>query len=150
MALSYNLGYQESISVHLTRRQNFAGKVYSNFPNIWEWVIYGSILKYFKFLHERGNFWTLWKCGMARTCTIITDEALQLPSQGQLRTALALSEEGQLPSVVSDGLWRPFSVCKLWLKPVKPKYLHNIGVWDSSWNQKLALATWCGISDVLS
>ena len=32
MALSYNLGYQESISVHPTRRQNFAGKVYSNFP----------------------------------------------------------------------------------------------------------------------
>ena len=25
MALSYNLGYQESISVHPTRRQNFAG-----------------------------------------------------------------------------------------------------------------------------
>ena len=72
---------------------------------------------------------------MARTCTIITDEALQLPSQGQLRTALALSEEGQLPSVVSDGFWWPFSVCKLWLKPVKPNYLHNIGVWDSSWNQ---------------
>ena len=39
MALSYNLGYRESISVHPTRRQNFAGKVYSNFPNIWEWVI---------------------------------------------------------------------------------------------------------------
>ena len=39
MALSYNLGYQESISVHPTRRQNFAGKVYSNFPNIWKWVI---------------------------------------------------------------------------------------------------------------
>ena len=32
MALSYNLGYQESISVHPTRRQNFAGKPYSNFP----------------------------------------------------------------------------------------------------------------------
>ena len=40
MALSYNLGYQESISVHPTRRQNFAGKVCSNFPNIWEWLIY--------------------------------------------------------------------------------------------------------------
>ena len=40
MALSYNLGYQESISVHPTRRQNFAGKPYSNFPNIWEWLIY--------------------------------------------------------------------------------------------------------------
>ena len=40
MALSYNLGYQKSISVHPTRRQNFAGKVYSNFPNIWEWLIY--------------------------------------------------------------------------------------------------------------
>ena len=40
MALSYNLGYQESISVHPTRHQNFAGKVYSNFPNIWEWLLY--------------------------------------------------------------------------------------------------------------
>ena len=48
---------------------------------------------------------------MARTCTIITDEALQLPSQGQLRTALALSEEGQLPSVVSDGLWCMAILC---------------------------------------
>ena len=45
MALSYNLGYQESISVHPTRRQNFAGKVYSNFPNIWEWLIYLWTLK---------------------------------------------------------------------------------------------------------
>ena len=42
MALSYNLGYQESISVHPTRRQNFAGKVYLVFPNIWEWVV-GSL-----------------------------------------------------------------------------------------------------------
>ena len=33
MALSYNLGYQESISVHPTRRQIFAGKPYSTFPN---------------------------------------------------------------------------------------------------------------------
>ena len=40
MALSYNLGYQESISVHPTRRQIFAGKPYPTFPNIWEWLIY--------------------------------------------------------------------------------------------------------------
>ena len=39
MALSYNLGYQESISVHPTRRQIFAGKPYWTFPNIWEWLI---------------------------------------------------------------------------------------------------------------
>ena len=39
MALSYNLGYQESISVHPTRRQNFAGKVDSSFPKIRHWVI---------------------------------------------------------------------------------------------------------------
>ena len=44
MALSYNLGYQESISVHPTRRQNFAGKVYSNFLNIWEWLVYRVII----------------------------------------------------------------------------------------------------------
>ena len=40
MALSYNLGYRESISVHPTRRQIFAGKPDSTFPNIWEWLIY--------------------------------------------------------------------------------------------------------------
>ena len=39
MALSYNLGYQESISVHPTRRQIFAGKPYLTFPNIWEWLV---------------------------------------------------------------------------------------------------------------
>ena len=46
MALSYNLSYQESISVHPTRRQNFAGKPYSNFPNIWEWLIYVYVCLY--------------------------------------------------------------------------------------------------------
>ena len=40
MALSYNLAYQEIISVHPTRRQIFAGKPYSTFPNIWEWLIF--------------------------------------------------------------------------------------------------------------
>ena len=39
MAFSYSLGYQESISVHPTRRQIFAGKPDSTFPNIWEWLI---------------------------------------------------------------------------------------------------------------
>ena len=50
MALSYNLGYQESISVHPTRRQIFAGKPYSTFPNIWEWLIY------FQYESEYENF----------------------------------------------------------------------------------------------
>ena len=48
MALSYNLGYQESISVHPIRRQIFAGKPDSTFPNIWQWLIciwYQNILK---------------------------------------------------------------------------------------------------------
>ena len=40
MALSYNLAYQESISVHPTRRQIFAGKTDSTFWNIWQWVIF--------------------------------------------------------------------------------------------------------------
>ena len=44
MALSYNLGYQEIISVHHTRRQIFAGKPDSTFPNIWEWLIYTSCM----------------------------------------------------------------------------------------------------------
>ena len=50
MALSYNLGYQEIISVHPTRRQIFAGKPYSTFPNIWEWLIY------FQYESEYENF----------------------------------------------------------------------------------------------
>ena len=45
MALSYNLGNQESISVHPTRRQIFAGKPYSTFPNIWEWLIYVAVFQ---------------------------------------------------------------------------------------------------------
>ena len=51
MALSYNLGYQESISVPPTSRQNFAGKVYSNFPNIWEWVVL-----YARDIHETSQY----------------------------------------------------------------------------------------------
>ena len=39
MALSYKLGYQESISVHPTRRQTFAGKPYLTFLNIWDRVV---------------------------------------------------------------------------------------------------------------
>ena len=48
MALSYNLAYQEIISVHPTRRQIFADKSDSVFWNIWQWVIYKliNILKY--------------------------------------------------------------------------------------------------------
>ena len=42
MALSYNLGYQESISVHPTRRQIFASKPDSTFPNIWQWLIFNT------------------------------------------------------------------------------------------------------------
>ena len=44
MALSYNLGYQEIISVHPTRRQIFAGKTDSTFLNIWQWVISGAVV----------------------------------------------------------------------------------------------------------
>ena len=44
MTLSYNLAYQEIISLHPTRRQIFAGKPYSTFPNIWEWLLRNSHL----------------------------------------------------------------------------------------------------------
>ena len=43
MALSYNLAYQEIISVYHTRRQIFAGKSDFTFWNIWEWVIYQKL-----------------------------------------------------------------------------------------------------------
>ena len=47
MALSYNLGYQESISKHPTKPQIFAGKPYSTFPSIWQWLVY-NLKKQFK------------------------------------------------------------------------------------------------------
>ena len=56
MALSYNLGYQESISVHPTRSQNFAGKVYSNFPNIWEWVVWPVLIFQKKWKDLKSSF----------------------------------------------------------------------------------------------
>ena len=40
MTLSYNLAYQDIISVHPTLRQIFAGKPYSTFWNIWDLLIY--------------------------------------------------------------------------------------------------------------
>ena len=57
MALSFNLGYQESISVHPTRRQNFAGKPYSNFPNIWQWLIWRSHASWYVKLETIVCFW---------------------------------------------------------------------------------------------
>ena len=59
MALTYNLGYQESISVHPTRRQNFAGKPYSNFPNIWEWLICNQSLSFISMDHTNYNLVSL-------------------------------------------------------------------------------------------
>ena len=59
MALSYNLGYQESISVHPTRLQIFAGKPYSTFPNIWEWVIYQSYMLLIIQWWLLGNYYNL-------------------------------------------------------------------------------------------
>ena len=53
MALSYNLGYQESISVHPTRRHIFAGKSDSTFLNIWQWVIYSGQLRWFVLLSPK-------------------------------------------------------------------------------------------------
>ena len=58
MALSYNLGYQESISVHPSRRQIFAGKPYSTFPNIWEWLICWSGV------HLSRMCWLCWSAKM--------------------------------------------------------------------------------------
>ena len=59
MALSYNLGKQESISVHPTRRQNFAGKPYSNFPNTWEWLICDWIVAGWVLAAPRRAVWLL-------------------------------------------------------------------------------------------
>ena len=41
MTLSYHLGYLETILVHPTRRQSFAGKSDSTFYNIWDLVVIG-------------------------------------------------------------------------------------------------------------
>ena len=59
MALSSNLGYQESISVHPTRRQIFAGKPYSTFPNIWEWVVSAHCFHNFEDFRGLAQFFFL-------------------------------------------------------------------------------------------
>ena len=71
MALSYNLGYQETISVHPTRRQNFAGKPYSTLPNIWEWLIsskksFDPMLCYADIC--LSNFCAIFLCTMCPIC----------------------------------------------------------------------------------
>ena len=60
MAISYNLGYQEGISVHPTRRQIFAGKPYSTFPNIWEWVIYTNTVQVYIYKYSHFEFSRYW------------------------------------------------------------------------------------------
>ena len=65
MALSYNLGYQESILVHPTRRQIFAGKPYSTFPNIWQWVV----SKWYKTNRTKHKY--LSSCKRAHVSTIV-------------------------------------------------------------------------------
>ena len=63
MALSYNLPYQEIISVHRTRRQNFAGKTDSTFWNIWQWVIYDCLIRcYYSSLDDLVNHNSQWEC----------------------------------------------------------------------------------------
>ena len=43
-ALSVNLSYLETILVHPTRRQSFAGKLHSTLRNIWDFVIFNHVL----------------------------------------------------------------------------------------------------------
>ena len=40
MTLTYHLSYLETILVHPTRRQSFAGKLHSTFRNIWAFVVF--------------------------------------------------------------------------------------------------------------
>ena len=49
MTLSYHLGCLETILVHPTWRENFAGKLHSNFYNIWDLVV--------SILHKECSFY---------------------------------------------------------------------------------------------
>ena len=51
MTLSYHLGYLETILVHLTRRQGFAGKTDLTFFNIWDLVMFFHL----KLEQTKGN-----------------------------------------------------------------------------------------------
>ena len=98
MALSFNLGYQESISVHPTRRQNFAGKVYSNFPNIWEWLV--------------------WKFSKQELIlTVISTPSSPIPSKCDAALSIHLmfcstSKVGRF-QFIAPGLHRYIAMCKL-------------------------------------
>ena len=56
MTLSYHLGYLETILVHPTRRQSFAGKLDSTFYNIWDLVITGELGKNFVIKSRKMKF----------------------------------------------------------------------------------------------
>ena len=94
MKLSYNLAYQETILVHSTRRQIFAGKPYSTFYNIWDLLIpekmknpsqsskAPSVERYFVMLGRcniRGGFEARGPCILSRTyCWILLKSSLLL------------------------------------------------------------------------
>ena len=104
MALSYNLGYQESISVHPTRRQNFAGKGYSIFPNIWEWVICSK--------HDYGGvkvvlrFWVRVERMLNRFALMLVESGNKVEIKSESYIKREMNSESY--RMISDGKWKWF------------------------------------------
>ena len=122
MALSYNLGYQESISVHPTRRQNFAGKPYSNFPNIWEWLLPAAPWGILSHLRTLKNCQTCIHIGFSFIRKMFSTEQMNIQHTGYFLP--------YFPSV-----WQIFSWIRTFFdkltNPIKStmKGEHSTGVW---------------------
>ena len=140
MALSYNLGYQEIISVHPTRRQIVADKPYSTFPNIWQWLLYCP--HRFKILKDLTNskmhniinfscntYWFFLDRRMRAPCDLFCFVFLFF-----FITVLAFwNSSQQVDSFCSWWLRVPFHGIKDWTE---------LNVWCYCWRQK-GINVWC-------
>ena len=114
MALSFNLGYQESISVHPTKRQNFAGKVYSNFPNIWEWLI--SYIVKIQIHHDVYCLNVLsWHLNIRNISYPLTLSTFRIITSWKKQSSLSNFQSS--PSKVLSG-WTDYLYCKIGSKRI--------------------------------
>ena len=131
MALSYNLGYQESISVHPTRSQIFAGIPESTFPNIWQWLLplqkwlIEEIIK--KLLNPNSG--SSVGCKLARSSRGQSNTWSPCQCDHQERPDRGNSTEGPSHQRVSPGHLRT----SLNPNTVKKQWVQSIAVSDLEW-----------------
>ena len=106
MTLSYNLAYQEMIFVHPTRRQIFAGRPYSTFPNIWEWLIF---MKYFTLqateTYSAAMYYSISDLVTESACEFYSESSIFFGSiaQHQKWVAVAAADDDSRWLILSNG-----------------------------------------------